>query len=160
MKQSKHERRLLEGVLPYLREKLPTDVAEPLRQVEKCYRCHSTRVNLARDSFTQLVDRPCRPNRAASKEALNVLFDMRMAKTHFDTLQSTAVVSMQVEVEIALYLLRKHCSYAEWLENNQFGFSIQLADAGHGKWRSGCTHWSIGRLCSSPSQSDDDTIIA
>lgn len=129
--QDAHSRIVCQRVLPYLREALPSEVTAPLRKVEKCAVLRNTRVKAVQTSFEDLE---------SSLQGGKAVYYFRLLKSNVDVLQSTVVVELQVEVELALFVLRKHTSEQKWLARDEMGlaFPSEKTTSNPGSWRRLC----------------------
>ena len=146
--QDKHENRILGGVLPFVRESSPLEekehVEKSLRPVEKSYKRKARLQTSATDSMAKALAHSAALSQSAvsaksaaelaktddynalkgsdGKTLLSALYSL---KSSFDVLQSVMIVTMQGEIENAMFSLRKRCQCGEWLAIDEAGLAFR-----------------------------------
>jgi len=110
-----HKEKVLELVIPFVQPRLSEDEQHIFQQLRKIYSKQEHRALILSRTWASLTE-------SASKEVNNqVLYNLRMLKSHFDVFQTISAVSFQEEVQTAMWLVRVHCTESEWFANGEMG---------------------------------------
>ena len=119
-------------MLPFVREHSRLEekdrVEKMLCSVEKSYkrkaRLHAAAIDSMAKSLAQSAE-STETGANKGSDAKTLLSALYSLKSIFDVLQGVMIVTMEGEIENAMYALRKHCQWGEWLANDEAGLAFR-----------------------------------